>query len=64
MRRRRALLTDYCLDIADKMGVRRLTAEATADNERALKLFAGRGFSIIPADDHILLLRKTNEIVR
>lgn len=59
-----ALLTDYCLDIADQMGVRHLTAEATADNERALNLFAGRGFRITPAGDHIMLLRKTNEIAR
>ena len=53
-----ALLTDYCLEIARDIGVQQLTAEATADNERAINLFARRGFTIDPAGDNIVLARK------
>ena len=40
------LLTDHCMDIARGSGVREVTAEATADNGLAIRLFTKRGFTI------------------
>ena len=40
------LLTDYCLDIARKWGLRKVVAQTTADNHRMLALFKKRGFTI------------------
>ena len=40
------LLTDYCLDIARKWGLKKVVAQTTADNHRMLALFKKRGFAI------------------
>jgi len=40
------LLTDYCLDIARKWGLKKMVAQTTADNHRMLALFKKRGFTI------------------
>ncbi|MDY0296912.1 MAG: bifunctional acetate--CoA ligase family protein/GNAT family N-acetyltransferase [Acidobacteriota bacterium] len=40
------LLTDYCIDIARKWGLKKVVAQTTADNHRMLALFKKRGFAI------------------
>ncbi len=40
------LLTDFCLDVAKRWGVKRLVAETARNNSRALATFANRGFEI------------------
>jgi len=45
------VLTDYCLDIARRWGIRRVVAETTSDNVRMLALFAKRGFDAT-TDEH------------
>ena len=39
-----SLLTDFCLEVAEEWGVRRLTAEALSDNARVIHLLQSRGF--------------------
>jgi acetyltransferase len=46
-----AVLTDYCLEIARKWGVKRIVAQTTPDNARMIKLFEQRQFEITMADD-------------
>ncbi len=41
-----ALLTDYCLEVAKRWGLKRIVAETTKDNVRARALFRNRGFAI------------------
>jgi acetyltransferase len=41
-----ALLTDYCLEVAKRWGVKRLVAETFKSNARALTLFRNRGFEL------------------
>ncbi len=40
------LLTDYCLDVAQRWGVKRLVAETARNNSRALATFRNRGFEV------------------
>ena len=40
------LLTDYCIDVASRWGVKRLVAETTKNNARALATFRTRGFQL------------------
>jgi acetyltransferase len=40
------LLTDYCLEVAKKWGVRRIVAETSKDNIRMLATFRDRGFQL------------------
>ena len=40
------VLTDYCLEVAQRWGVRRLVAETTKYNTRALATFRSRGFEM------------------
>jgi acetyltransferase len=42
------VLTDYCLEIAQGWGLRRMVAVTTTDNVRMLALFEDRGFTIRP----------------
>ncbi len=43
-----SILTDYCLEIANKWGLKSIVAETTATNERMLSVFKKRGFTIKP----------------
>ena len=38
------VLTDYCLEVAKRWGVRRVVGEASKDNSRMLAIFRNRGF--------------------
>jgi acetyltransferase len=40
------VLTDYCMDIAKKWGVKKIYAQTTSDNRRMISLFKKRGFLI------------------
>ncbi len=40
------LLTDYCLELAKKWGVKQVVAEISKDNARMLATFRNRGFQI------------------
>jgi acetyltransferase len=40
------LLTDYCLEVARRWGVKRVVAETSKDNSRMLALFRNRGFEL------------------
>ncbi len=40
------LLTDFCLDVAKRWGIRQVVAETTKNNARALALFRNRGFAM------------------
>ena len=53
------LLTDYCLEVARRWGVKRVVAETTKDNARMLATFRNRGFEFIerPEED-VILVRK------
>ncbi|HOM16839.1 MAG TPA: GNAT family N-acetyltransferase, partial [Thermoguttaceae bacterium] len=53
------LLTDYCLEVARRWGVKRVVAETTKDNSRMLATFRNRGFEFIerPEED-VILVRK------
>jgi acetyltransferase len=41
------ILTDYCIDIAQKWGIKKIYAQTTADNHRMIALFQKRGFSTL-----------------
>jgi acetyltransferase len=40
------LLTDYCLEVAKRWGVKRVVAETSKDNVRMLATFRNRGFAV------------------
>ncbi|MBN1910505.1 MAG: bifunctional acetate--CoA ligase family protein/GNAT family N-acetyltransferase [Pirellulales bacterium] len=54
------LLTDYCLEVAKRWGVKKVVAETGKDNHRMLGTFRARGFEL---DDHseedVVLVTKT-----
>jgi len=56
-----ALLTDYCLDVAKRWGVKRLMAETTKNNIRALALFRNRGFELDDREEDVVLVSKEVE---
>ena len=39
-------LTDYCLEVAKRWGVKRIVAEVAKDNARMLTTFSNRGFTM------------------
>jgi len=41
-----SILTDFCLDIAEKWNLKRVVAETTTDNKRMISVFKKRGFEI------------------
>jgi len=41
------ILTDYCIDIAQKWGIKKIYAQTTSDNQRMIALFKKRGFNIL-----------------
>ena len=40
------VLTDYCLEVAKRWGVKRVVAETSKDNTRMISTFRNRGFEI------------------
>jgi acetyltransferase len=53
------ILTDYCLEVAGKWGVRRVVAETFKSNARALAMFRHRGFEMHEdKDEDVVLVRK------
>ena len=42
------ILTDYCLEIAGKWGLKKIMAQTTKDNHRMISVFKKRGFEIKP----------------
>ncbi len=40
------ILTDYCLEIARKWGIKKVKAETTPDNTRMIAIFKDRGFTV------------------
>ncbi len=44
------ILTDYCIDIAHKWGMKKIYAQTTTDNHRMIALFRKRGFKILEKD--------------
>jgi acetyltransferase len=53
-----ALLTDYSIDVAKRWGVKRLVAETTKNNNRALALFRNRGFELDDKEEDVVLVSK------
>jgi len=54
------LLTDYCLEIARRWGVRRVVAETSKDNHRMLATFRNRGFELDEtSEEDVVLASKT-----
>jgi acetyltransferase len=45
------ILTDYCLEIAEKWNLKRIVAQTTTDNGRMIAVFKKRGFQITIGDD-------------
>jgi len=41
------IITDYCIDIAKKWGLKKIYAQTTADNHRMISLFKKRGFTVL-----------------
>ncbi len=41
-----SMLSDYCLEVAKRWGVKRIVAEAAKDNSRMLSIFTNRGFTV------------------
>lgn len=46
-----SILTDYCLEIANKWNLKRIVAQTTTDNSRMISVFKKRGFRITIGDD-------------
>jgi len=44
-------LTDYCMEISKKWGLKRIVAQTTSDNKRIIALFQKRGFNITHDED-------------
>ncbi len=54
-----ALLTDYCLEICCRWGIRRVVAEVAPENQRMLNIFRHRGFeSDFTTDSDVVLVCK------
>jgi len=45
------LLTDYCIEIAKKWGMKKIYAQTTSDNHRMISLFKKRGFDILEGNN-------------
>ena len=53
------VLTDYCLDVAKKWGVKKIVAEVSKENLRTLATFRNRGFQPNDEqDDDVVLMSK------
>jgi len=52
------LLTDYCLEVAKKWGVRKVVAEVSKDNSRMLATFRSRGFEFNEQEQDVVIVSK------
>jgi len=53
------LLTDYCLEVAKRWGIKRVVAETSKDNARMLATFRNRGFEFNDkADQEVVLVSR------
>jgi acetyltransferase len=52
------LLTEYCLQIARMVGIKRVVAETTTDNKGMLRLFKKLGFTLIYNEDSTVTVSK------
>ncbi len=50
------LLTDFCLEVADKWGVAKVVAEVSRENAGMLALFRSRGFQLTDDQEHDVVL--------
>jgi acetyltransferase len=56
------LMTDYCLEVAKKWGVKRVVAETSKDNHRMLATFRNRGFETYDErDEEVVFVSKAVE---
>lgn len=55
------LLTDYCLEVAKKWGVRKVVAEVSKDNARMLATFRSRGFEFNEDEQDVVIVSKSVE---
>jgi acetyltransferase len=53
------LLLDYCMDVARRMGLKRILAETTLDNGRMLAVFHKRGFQRETVEGNEIVLSRT-----
>lgn len=54
------LLTDYCLEVAKRWGIKKVVAETSKDNARMLATFRNRGFEFNErADQEVVLVSKS-----
>jgi len=54
-----SILTDYCMEICQRWGIRFVIAETSPSNRKMIQLFAHRGFSLIQTgEDEIVIARK------
>ena len=55
-----ATLTDYCLEVAKRWGVKRVVAETSKDNARMLATFRNRGFELDEeSEEDVVLVSKS-----
>jgi acetyltransferase len=53
------MLTDYCVEVAKRWGVKRIVAETSKDNTRMVSTFRNRGFNINDEqEEDVVLVRK------
>jgi acetyltransferase len=52
------LLLDYCMDVARRMGLKKVRAETTLDNNRMLAVFHKRGFTREQVDGNEIVLSR------
>jgi acetyltransferase len=53
------MLTDYCVEVAKRWGVKRVVAETSKDNARMVSTFRNRGFNINDEqEEDVVLVRK------
>ena len=53
------MLTDYCVEVAKRWGVKRIVAETSKDNARMVTTFQNRGFTINDEqEEDVVLVRK------
>lgn len=50
------LLTDFCLEVANKWGVRKIVAEVSKENAGMLATFRSRGFQLTDDQEHDVVL--------
>jgi acetyltransferase len=53
------MMTDYCLEVAKRWGVKKVVAETSKDNARMLTTFRNRGFEMNDeSEEDVVLVHK------